>query len=108
MSNSTSDVSLKPIPQFSSEEEECEFWLKADTSHYFASEPDVNFESPKQMPLTLKFDTRLVMSMKRLANAEGIPYEDLIQRWLWERAYHEVFQRYEKTKERDNPCKNEH
>ena len=97
MSHSTSDISLKPIPTFSSEEAECEFWLTADTSDYFAPEPDVNFESPMQMPLTLKFDTRLVMAIKHLASAEGVPYDNLIQRWLWERAYHEVFQRYEKT-----------
>jgi predicted DNA binding CopG/RHH family protein len=98
VNNSTSNVSLKPIPQFLSEEEECEFWLKADTSDYFAPEPDVNFETPNQMPLTLKFDTRLVMMIKRLASAEGIPYECLIQRWLWECAHDEIFQRHEKTK----------
>ena len=90
MIHNTDNIPLKPIPQFSSEEEECEFWFKADTSDYFAPEPDVNFEPPKQMPLTLKFDTRLVMMIKRLAMAEGVPYEQLIHRWLWERTYDEV------------------
>ena len=106
MSRRTSNIPLKPIPQFLSEEEECEFWLKADTADYFAQDPNRQFETSQQMPLTLKFDARLVMVIKRLASVEGIPYERLIQRWLWERTYHELLQRHQK--EEETSCKSEH
>ena len=81
--------SLKPIPQFASEEEECEFWLSADTIKYFDSTP-TEYEPPSKMPLSLKVDTRLLLVIKRFAQAQGIPYQQLINQWLWERAQEEI------------------
>lgn len=81
--------SLKPMPQFSSEDEECEFWLSADTTEYFDSTP-TKYEPPSQMPLSLKMDTRLLLIIKRFAQAQDIPYQQLINQWLWERAQKEI------------------
>lgn len=79
----------KIIPEFVSEEAESEFWLSVDTTEYFSNATEV-FQSPKKMPISLKVDTRLMMFIKRLAKDKGVSYQNLMLRWLWERAREEV------------------
>ena len=74
---------LKEIPKFKNEDEEYEFWQKADTSEYFdwskakiATFPNLK-KSNKTISLRLPAD--MLDSLKVKANAIDVPYQSLIK-----------------------------
>jgi hypothetical protein len=84
---------LRPLPLFASEEEECDFWMTHDAAGYFDTTEPAAFTPPKRMPVALRFDTRLLQAVHALAAEEGVSWEALIHRWVWERAREEVGRR---------------
>ena len=84
---------LRPLPLFASEEEECDFWMTHDTTEYFDTTEPVEYTPPKRIPVSLQVDTRLFQAVHALAAEEGVSWEALIHRWVWERAREEVSRR---------------
>ena len=85
---------FKPIPKFKNEDEERDFWAKADTSQYF----DWNKAEPVVFP-NLKRSTRsvsirltesLINYLKMLANKKDVPYQSLMKIFLAERVEKEL------------------
>ena len=85
---------FKPTPKFKNEDEERDFWAKADTSQYF----DWNKAEPVVFP-NLKRSTRsvsirltesLINYLKMLANKKDVPYQSLMKIFLAERVEKEL------------------
>ncbi len=80
---------LKPIPEFTNEEEERAFWAENDSADYLdwsRAEPVI---FPKLKPSTKTISLRLPESMlaqiRVLANKRDVPYQSLIKVFLQER-----------------------
>ena len=80
---------LKKIPKFKNEDEEREFWAKADSVDYVEWEKSKRVTFPKLKPSTKRISLRLPESMleeiKALANKRDVPYQSLIKIILKER-----------------------
>lgn len=80
---------LVPIPTFQSEEEEREFWTKADSTEYFDWSRATRAVFPNLKPSTATISLRLPQGMldelKTLANQRDVPYQSLIKVFLAER-----------------------
>jgi predicted DNA binding CopG/RHH family protein len=80
---------FKPIPIFKNEDEEFEFWQKADTSEYMdwskairgARFPNLKLTSK---PITIRLPVGLVERLKVRANMIDIPYQSLIKKTLFD------------------------
>jgi len=79
---------LKPIPKFKNENEEREFWAKADTSEYFdwthaerAIFPNLKLT---KKPISLRVTTSLLDKVKVAANKRDIPYQTLMKQYIEE------------------------
>jgi predicted DNA binding CopG/RHH family protein len=80
---------FKPIPKFKNEDEEFEFWQKADTSEYFDfsnAKRGVRFPNLKltSKPVTIRLPVGLVERLKVRANMMDIPYQSLIKKTLFD------------------------
>jgi predicted DNA binding CopG/RHH family protein len=80
---------FKPIPKFKNEDEEFEFWQKADTSEYFDfsnAKRGVRFPNLKltSKPVTIRVPVGLVERLKVRANMMDIPYQSLIKKTLFD------------------------
>jgi len=77
---------LKPIPKIKSEDEERDFWAKADTSDYFdwSSARRVIFPNLKltKRPISLRITTSLLARVKAMANKKDIPYQTLMKQYI--------------------------
>ncbi len=86
--------SLKDIPNFKNEDEEREFWAKADTSLYFdfSKAEEVIFPNlkPSTEAISLRLPKYLLARLKELANQKDIPYQSLIKMFLSERVEKEL------------------
>ena len=80
---------LKKIPKFKNEDEEREFWAKADSVDYVEWEKSKRVTFPKLKPSTKTISLRLPETMleeiKALANKRDVPYQSLIKIILKER-----------------------
>ena len=80
---------LKRIPQFTSEDEEREFWAKHDTTDYFDASKMVKATFPNLKPSTRTISIRLpealIEQLKVLANKQDIPYQSLVKIYLSEK-----------------------
>lgn len=85
---------LKPIPKFKNEDEERDFWAKADTSKYFDWNKAEEVIFPNLKPTTRKISLRLpeylLWRIKQLANAKDVPYQSLMKIFLAERVEKEL------------------
>jgi len=74
---------IKPIPVFKSEDEEREFWDKADTSEYFdwSTAKQVRFPNLKYSTesISLRLPLSLLDDIKIMANKMDVPYQSLIK-----------------------------
>jgi predicted DNA binding CopG/RHH family protein len=80
---------LKIIPKFKSEDEEFEFWQKADTSEYFdysKVKRGVRFPNLKltSKPMTIRLPVGLVQDYKVKANKIDISYQALMKKVLFD------------------------
>lgn len=80
---------LKPIPDFSSEAEEREFWLTHDTTEYIDWSKAKHVMMPNLKPSSTSISLRLPLSLleeiKVAANKRDVPYQSLIKTWLAEK-----------------------
>lgn len=80
---------MKRIPDFKSEEQEREFWNKADSTEF------VDWRSAKQKKLvrlkptlktiSLRLPVSMIEDLKILANRRDVPYQSLLKVFLAER-----------------------
>jgi predicted DNA binding CopG/RHH family protein len=74
---------LKNIPNFKNEEEEREFWAKADSSTYinWSKSKQVKFSNlkPSTKTISLRLPESMLDAIKILANKRDVPYQSLIK-----------------------------
>lgn len=79
---------LKTIPKFKNEDEEREFWAKADSSEYFdwSKARHVIFPNLKltKKPISLRVTTSLLAKVKAVANKKDMPYQTLMKQYISE------------------------
>lgn len=77
---------LKKIPEFSSEQEEREFWETHDSSEYLdlskAQKAVLPNLKPSTKTISLRLPEGLLDSIKVEANKRDMPYQSLIKAWL--------------------------
>ncbi len=77
---------LKSIPKFKNEDQERDFWAKADTSQYFdfSKAQKVAFPNlkPTRKPISLRLPNSLITQLKLIANKKDMPYQSLIKYYL--------------------------
>jgi predicted DNA binding CopG/RHH family protein len=80
---------LKPVPEFSSDEEAGAFWMTHDTTEYFDFSKARSVRFPKLRPSTttisLRLPTSMLESLRILANEQDVPYQSLLKIYLAER-----------------------
>jgi len=85
---------LKQIPNFNSEDEEREFWAKADSSEYFdwSKGEEVIFPNlkPSTESISLRLPSYLLARIKEIANKKDIPYQSLMKIFISERMHQEL------------------
>ena len=73
------------LPDFSSEEEEYDFWqnheIDGDLMNGSIHEPD----SRESTTITLRFDPRILSRIKRMARSRYLNYQSMMKQWLSER-----------------------
>ncbi|HBC72380.1 MAG: hypothetical protein UX91_C0001G0087 [Candidatus Amesbacteria bacterium GW2011_GWB1_47_19] len=77
---------LLPIPKFKNEDEERDFWNRADSSLYFdwskarhVSFPNLKFST---QTISLRLPQHLLDNIKMAANRRDVPYQSLIKIYL--------------------------
>ncbi|PJC31042.1 hypothetical protein CO051_04415 [Candidatus Roizmanbacteria bacterium CG_4_9_14_0_2_um_filter_39_13] len=79
---------LKKIPKFNSEQEEREFWQKADSTEYvdYSSATRVRFPNLKltAKPITIRLPEVLIERVKVRAHRMDIPYQTLVKQLIYE------------------------
>ena len=84
----------KKIPKFKSEDQEREFWSKADSTEYIDWNKAKRTILPNLKPSTKKISLRLpelmIEELKLLANKRDIPYQSLMKIYLAERIQNEL------------------
>lgn len=80
---------LKPIPAFSSEAEERQFWESHDSSDYLDWSKVERVRLPVLKPtstaISLRLPVPLLERIKIAANKRDVPYQSLIKMWLAEK-----------------------
>lgn len=84
------------IPSFSSEKEEFNFWSTHESTEYFGDTEEIKGaltigkrKRPKKR-ITMLLDQRLKITLEKIAEEKGIPYQTLIQMWLREKVNQEI------------------
>jgi len=84
----------KPLPVFSSEDEERAFWAAHDSSDYVdwgkASRRSFPALKPTLRTISLRLPEAMIGQLKVLANKRDIPYQSLLKQFLAERLQEEL------------------
>lgn len=84
---------FKPLPKFRTEDEERNFWAKADSSEYFdwSKAEEVIFPNlkPSTKSISIRLPVNLIAYIKQLANKRDVPYQSLMKIFLAERVEQE-------------------
>ncbi len=85
----------KPIPQFSSEDEELEFWATHDSSEYLdwnkaEKNPTFSHLKPSTRTISIRLPESLIAALKTLANKRDVPYQSLVKIFLAEKIKEET------------------
>ena len=87
-------MKLKTIPKFKSEDEERQFWAKADTTEYFDTSKPVELDlsglKPSTESISLRLPQYLLARIKVIANSKDVPYQSLMKMFLAERVDREL------------------
>jgi len=87
-------MKLKKVPKFKSEDEESQFWAKADTTEYFDTsspvELDLSSLKPSTESISLRLPQYLLARIKVIANSKDVPYQSLMKIFLAERVKQEL------------------
>ncbi len=85
---------FKAIPKFKNEDEERDFWAKADTSEYFdwSKAEEVVFPNlkPSTQSISIRLPEWLLARIKEMANSRDVAYQALIKIFLAERVKKEL------------------
>lgn len=77
---------FKAIPKFKNEDEERDFWAKADSSEYFDWDKAEEAVFPNLKPTTRSISIRipewLIDRVKEKANEINVPYQSLIKQYI--------------------------
>jgi predicted DNA binding CopG/RHH family protein len=80
---------LKKIPTFNNEDEEREFWAKADSTQYvdWSKARIVRFPNlrPSTTAISVRLPETLLTELKLLANERDVPYQSLLKVYLADR-----------------------
>lgn len=83
----------KKIPEFTSEEEEFEFWSKNDSTEYLDWSKAKRAKLPNLKPtlrtISVRLPVAMVEDLKVLANQRDVPYQSLMKIFLAERVAQE-------------------
>jgi len=81
--------SLMPLPAFSSEDEERDFWAREESTQYIDWTKAKRIAFPNLKPSVRTISVRLPVAMiarlKLLANQRDVPYQSLLKMFLAER-----------------------
>ena len=84
----------KQIPKFKNEDEEREFWSKADSTDYVDWSKGKRVVFPKLKPsvktISLRLPEALLEELKMLANKKDVPYQSLLKVYLAEKVGEEL------------------
>jgi predicted DNA binding CopG/RHH family protein len=84
----------RPIPSFSSEDQEREFWAKEDSSRHIDWSKAQDLTLPNLRPSTRTISIRLpepmIERLKVLANRRDVPYQSLLKLFVAERIEEEL------------------
>ena len=84
----------RKIPNFTTEDEEREFWSKSESTEYIDWAQSKDTILPNLKPSTKKISLRLpeimIDELKLLANKRDIPYQSLLKIFLAEKIDHEL------------------
>jgi predicted DNA binding CopG/RHH family protein len=87
-------VKRRPIPSFSSEDQEREFWAKKDSSKFIDWSQADSVSLPNLRPSTRTISIRLpepmIDRLKVLANKRDVPYQSLLKLFVAERIEEEL------------------
>ncbi|MBI3192997.1 MAG: BrnA antitoxin family protein [Ignavibacteriae bacterium] len=93
---------LRQIPKFKSEDEEREFWSKADSVEYldWSKAKSVKFPNLKitNRTISIRLPESLIDGIKVLANRQDIPYQSMLKILLAEKVREEFSQNLKKGK----------
>jgi predicted DNA binding CopG/RHH family protein len=80
---------LKPVPAFTSESEERQFWETHDSTDYVdwtkAQRVRLPTLKPTSTAISLRLPAPLLERIKIAANKRDVPYQSLIKTWLAEK-----------------------
>jgi predicted DNA binding CopG/RHH family protein len=82
---SVSQQSKKPIPDFTSEQEELDYWDEHDITEFddgTADDLSLQLKATPKRPVTLRLDEDLIASLKAAAKKHGMPYQTLARELL--------------------------
>jgi predicted DNA binding CopG/RHH family protein len=87
------DRKTKPIPEFTSEDDERKFWATADSTEYLdwtggTRRKFVNLK-PSLKTISLRLPVSMIEDLKILANQRDVPYQSLLKVFLAERLMRE-------------------
>ena len=85
---------IRKIPKFKTEEQERDFWSKADSTEYIewnkAKRTILSNLKPSTKKISLRLPELMIEELKLLANKHDIPYQSLMKIYLAERIQHEL------------------
>jgi predicted DNA binding CopG/RHH family protein len=73
---------LKPIPAFQSEDDEREFWAKADALDYFEFTQEDGDKAPPTKAISMRLPEPMIGTLKKLALAKSMPYQTLARSYI--------------------------
>jgi predicted DNA binding CopG/RHH family protein len=92
----------KKVPNFSSEDEERDFWAKEDSTEYIDWAKAKRVVLPNLKPslktISLRLPDLLLAEIKTLANKRDVPYQSLLKIFLAERVERELKKTYSRGK----------
>ncbi len=89
----------KPIPHFSSEDEEREFWATHDSAEYLdwskaERNPTFSRLKPSTRTVSIRLPESMIAALKTLANKRDVPYQSLVKIFLAEKIREETSVRH--------------
>ena len=85
---------LKPVPKFTSEQQERKFWLTHDSTEYVDWSRAQRTVFPNLKPtyksISLRLPIHMLDEIKLLANKKDIPYQSLMKVFLSEKVKEEL------------------
>lgn len=77
--------SWSELPEFTSEEDEAQFWEEHQLDPYLIQGSLHAPDSRDSTTVTLRFDPRMLSKIKRIARGRYLNYQSMIKQWLAER-----------------------